>query len=173
METTPRRRLAFAGAALALLALPATIAFAGGPTAEKMRHHFGGPKSEEDVREHLDERADRLLERVSATEEQRAAVDGILDDLAPELYARRTAARDLRKDLRAELTAETIDRAALEDLRAEGIALADEGSRAVMNALADLAEVLTPEQRAQIGEAIDRQHEEGPPSEAPGRGPRR
>ena len=50
------------------------------------------------------------------------------------------------------LTQPSIDRGAIEALRAEQLALADAASKRLAQALADAAEVLTPEQRRRIYE---------------------
>ena len=50
---------------------------------------------------------------------------------------------------------DTIDRAALEQLRAERLADAELISKSLVGALADMAEVLSPEQREAFGERID------------------
>ena len=52
----------------------------------------------------------------------------------------------------------TIDRAALESLRAQELGLADAASRALVGALADVAETLTPAQRAELLELASRFH---------------
>jgi Spy/CpxP family protein refolding chaperone len=52
------------------------------------------------------------------------------------------------------LTQPSIDRAALEALRAEQLALADAASKRFIQALGDAAEVLTPEQRRNLDERI-------------------
>ena len=56
------------------------------------------------------------------------------------------------KDL---MLATTIDRAAVEAVRAERLADADTISKGVMKTLADVAEVLTPEQRVQLNERVE------------------
>jgi Spy/CpxP family protein refolding chaperone len=66
---------------------------------------------------------------------------------------------DTHKDLHAIFTAPTIDRSALEQLRAARMADVDEGSKILVQALADAADVLTPEQRAKIGAAMAHHHE--------------
>ena len=50
------------------------------------------------------------------------------------------------------MTAPTIDRTAIERLRAEQIALAETASKRIAQALADAAEVLNPEQRKKVAD---------------------
>ena len=74
----------------------------------------------------------------------------ILDVMLPD--------RDGFEVCRSILSGPTIDRAAIEKLRAEEMALADTLSRTVAAALADSAEVLTPEQRTELLERLGRFH---------------
>ena len=66
--------------------------------------------------------------------------------------------REHRERMFALLGADEIDRGALEELRAAELALAEQASRAFVSALADLAETLTPEQRAEL---LEHRHERG------------
>ena len=59
------------------------------------------------------------------------------------------------------LTQQTINRAALEKLRADQIALHEAASRRLIQAIADAAEVLTPEQRRKISNMAPRGGEGG------------
>ena len=52
------------------------------------------------------------------------------------------------------LTQPTVDRAAIETLRTEQLALADAASKRFAQALGDTAEVLTPEQRRKIDDRL-------------------
>ena len=54
------------------------------------------------------------------------------------------------------MSAPVIDRAALEQIRASQLQLAEQLSLRITQALADTAEVLTPEQRAALAERIQR-----------------
>ncbi len=52
----------------------------------------------------------------------------------------------------------SVDRAALEALRADQLQMAEQASRRFTQALADAADVLTPEQRKQLAERAGRWH---------------
>ena len=52
------------------------------------------------------------------------------------------------------LTQPTVDRSAIEALRAEQLSLADAASKRFAQALGDAAEVLTPEQRRKIDDRL-------------------
>ena len=117
----------------------------------------------------IEAHADRMIRHVSieidATTEQqdklRAIVRDAVKDLLPvreKVLAARTTAREL-------LTQQTIDRGAIEKLRADQIAIHDAASKRLVQAVADAAEALTPEQRRKLANML-------PPRGGPwGRGP--
>ena len=104
----------------------------------------------------IEERADRMVRHVAieidATTEQqeklRATVKAALKDILP----MRDKARATHLRARELLLAPTIDRAAIESLRAEQMALADAFTKRVADGLADMASVLTLEQRRKIAD---------------------
>src|SRR5579872_3613646 len=110
------------------------------------RHSMRGEMDPDSVAKFIDWRVSAMLSKVDATPEQKTKVADIakaaVRDLAP-LRAQHKAARDKAVEL---LTAPTLDRAALEKLRAEEMALADTLSKRVTQSIADAADVLTPEQ---------------------------
>ena len=57
------------------------------------------------------------------------------------------------------LTQPSVDRAAIEALRVEQMALADAASKRFTQALGDVAEVLTPEQRRKIDDRLTEMRE--------------
>src|SRR6185295_16976339 len=105
---------------------------------------------------------ERAFDSVGATSQQEAKAHDIVaatfKDFEP-MRARRDA---LRKEAVAILTAPTIDRAAAEKLRADHMAELDMASKRLVTALADLADVLTPEQRTALAERAKDWAERGP-----------
>jgi Spy/CpxP family protein refolding chaperone len=62
--------------------------------------------------------------------------------------------REARRAVMELLAKPNVDRAAIEAIRAQEIQSADAMSRRFVQSLADVAEVLTPEQRAQLAEKM-------------------
>ena len=52
----------------------------------------------------------------------------------------------------------TIDRAAMEQWRQDQMRLADSASRRILQAVADCAEILTPEQRVELADQLKLRH---------------
>jgi len=109
-----------------------------------------------DPAQRIERGVERMLGRVDATDEQKRKVTEILKGAAKELQAMRSGARGMRGEVASLLKAETIDRAAMEKLRADRIASADAASKRMTQAIADAAEVLTPKQRAELAERMER-----------------
>jgi Spy/CpxP family protein refolding chaperone len=96
----------------------------------------------------------KMLDQLGATADQKNRVQAILRaGFAPMAQTHRDMAQT-HGALQAILTAPTIDRAALEQLRTAEIARLDDSSRIMTKALADAADVLTPEQRARLVKLI-------------------
>lgn len=149
-------KLAIVGVVAAgLLAVPATFAFAGGGGWKPCG---GEARSAEDVRARLGHFEDRALDRVDATDEQRDRIGAILDDTAPRVFSHKQQLASLHEEAGELLVADTVDRAAIEDLRGDAVAAFDAATRDVFAAVADVAEVLTPEQRRELADLLDGWH---------------
>jgi Spy/CpxP family protein refolding chaperone len=148
--------VAGAGGLAALLAAPA---LGGGPFGHghgfgRWGHHGRHGLDEDRLRAH----AEWLLRGVDGvTDAQLDRIVSIASSTARELHAGRDRHGDHAAIVTA-LSAETVDRAALDTLRAEHVAALEAGSRKLTEALAQIAEVLTPEQRAQLAAQVEKLH---------------
>jgi Spy/CpxP family protein refolding chaperone len=164
-----RRDVWVVGLALAVLgagviAVPTAMAFRG--LGGHGGHGHGMMKDPEQARAHAAFAVEWAFRAVDATDQQkedgRVVVERLIDQLIPlreqHLAHREAVARELVKP--------QIDRAALEQLRTEGLGMADEATRIVVDGVADLAEVLSPEQRRELLELAHRFHGGGHPPAA-------
>lgn len=121
------------------------------------RSGFGaGPIDPAAVEEHLDRMLKHLYVEIDATDEQKQRLDPVVKQAAKDLLPLRDKARAARKRAVELLTADTIDRGAVETLRTEQIQLAEQASRRLTQAFADVAEVLTPAQRKEIAARMEK-----------------
>ena len=161
---SPRRRF-FRRAAIATVV--ATLATGVGLKAFAWGHggggwHRGGFMGAHLDPARLDEHLDRMLKHlyveVDATPAQQQQLGPIVKAAARDLLPMRDRMREARQQAVALLSEPTVDRAALEVLRAGQLQLAEQASRRLTQALADVADVLTPEQRKQLAERMGRWH---------------
>lgn len=119
---------------------------------------MGGPIDPARLDEHLDRMLKHLYVEVDATDAQKQQLAPIVKAAVRDLLPMRDRMRDARMQAVALLSQPTVDRAALEALRANQLQLAEQASRRVTQALADAADVLTPEQRKALADRIVRWH---------------
>ena len=119
---------------------------------------MGGPIDPAKLDEHLDRMLKHLYVEVDATEAQKLQLGPIVKAAARDLLPMRDRMREARAQAVTLLSAPTVDRVALEALRAGQLQLAEQASRRFTQALADVADVLTPEQKKQIAEHVARRH---------------
>ena len=101
---------------------------------------------------------DHMLDGLNATDAQRTQIKQIAAAAAVDVKSQAQSGRDLRRSGMQIFTAPTVDAAAAEQLRQQTLAQHDQMSKRVTQAMLDVARVLTPEQRAKIGERMrDRQ----------------
>ena len=161
-ESKPdKRRKFFKRAAIATLigGIAAGIGFKayaqGGGCGWLRCGYAAGPLDPAAVDQHLDRALKHLYVEIDATDEQKQRLEPIVKQAVKDLLPVREKAHAARKQAIELLAAERIDRGAIEALRAEHIQLAEQASRRLTQALADVAEVLTPAQRKQIAERME------------------
>lgn len=95
-------------------------------------------------------RLNYILDAIKATPEQSEKIKAIVQKARDDIRSKREGFMDARDKMAEVLGAATINRAAAETIRTERIQVVDEVSKTLMTAMLDAAEVLTPEQRAQM-----------------------
>lgn len=153
---TPRRR------ALALAAFAVATGLVGfgigKATSGHFGHRFGGgfgmhrTVDADTLIRQTDAGVGRVLGKVDATTEQKTKAADITKAAIKDLLPLRDTHSAVRDKLAAALKADKIDRAVIEQLRTEELALAETLSKRAAQALADVAEILSPAQRAKLVE---------------------
>jgi Spy/CpxP family protein refolding chaperone len=174
-----RRGLWLAGGVLAVVAAVASVA----PVAWAFRgfsghsfggHGFGGHRGHFGMllthdpaaaKQHAGMAIEFALRGVNANDEQKQQARRIAERLIDELGPLAEQHHEHHQALVRELGKAQIDRAAIEQLRKQELALADQASKAALGAVTELADVLTPEQRNELIDFARRFHG----SEAPTR----
>ncbi len=165
--TTPPRRSGKGRMAL-LAAVVALVAGTAGSLATSAMSYAEGPwqagfmASPFDpaaLDKHIEHVMKHLAVEVDATQDQTAKLVAIAQAAAKDLLPlREKVAADHQRAVEL-LSASSIDRTAIEKLRAEHIGLAETASKRIAQALDDAADVLTPEQRRTLVERISSWHQ--------------
>jgi len=128
-----------------------------------MMNPFGGPLTPEQMADRADRMVRHVAIEIDATADQQAKLEAIVKSAVTDLAPMREKLLTARQQARDLLTAPTVDRTAIEKLRADQIATMDTLSKRVTQALGDAAEVLNPAQRQKLGDML-------PALGGPGRG---
>jgi Spy/CpxP family protein refolding chaperone len=99
---------------------------------------------------------ERLGWITDASTEQKAKINAIAQKAADDIFALRQKHLEARKQVLDTLAAPTVDRARLETLRTDQMKLAETATKRITDAVANVAEVLTPAQRAELGQRVER-----------------
>lgn len=160
-QPNTKRRWAIAGigGAIAVGLVTLSALGQGGPGMHGYHGHGRWAEmSPEEASKRIEKSVNWVLADVGATAEQKQRVAQIAKDAAQELkplHKQHKEARTRAVDLFAQ---PTIDRAAIEQLRADELQLAETMSKRVAKAIADAAEVLTPEQRVKLAAGWKKRH---------------
>ena len=112
-----------------------------------------GPEAQ---RERAEFATDWMLNKVNATDAQRTQIKAIVAATLQDLAPVRDEHNQHREAFLAALTQPNVDRATLEDLRRAELQLAQNASERIVTALAEVADVLTPEQRTELVKMVER-----------------
>jgi periplasmic protein CpxP/Spy len=153
-----RRHGTHRGGLLLLILVALVAGLAGGYVGRSFAQgfgHFRGPTGfggadAAKVDEHVEWMVRHFAVEVDATPEQKDKLTAIAKRAAKDLIPLREKLDAARKQALGLIGAASVDRGAIEALRVEHMRLADAASKRVAEALADAADVLTPEQRQKI-----------------------
>ena len=129
----------------------------GGPGMRHGMHHgggMGGGMMFGGSPERAARMIDSMLDGLNASDAQRNQIKQIAAAAAADMKAQMQAGRGLRQRGMEIFAAPTVDAAAAEQLRQQMLQQHDQMSRRMTQAMVDVARVLTPEQRAKIGERL-------------------
>jgi Spy/CpxP family protein refolding chaperone len=101
---------------------------------------------------------DRALKHVEASDDQRRQVEAIVARLHGLHRSLRAGRDEARAEALAILSADQVDRARLDALRVRQVQKLEAASRQIAAASADVADVLTPEQRRKLAEWLQDMH---------------
>jgi Spy/CpxP family protein refolding chaperone len=124
-------------------------------------HRFFGHRrhDSEAAREHMQYAAGWMLKRLDVEGDVKEQIQARLDIAFDELMPLMEAHKDARETwLETVLGTDEVDREALEAQRRTIMASADRATQILSNTIADVAEMLTPEQRAAIAERLRSHH---------------
>lgn len=115
---------------------------------------MGGPLTPAQIDDRIDRMTKHMAIELDATADQQAKIAGIAKAAVDDLRPLREKAQAAHSQAVALLTASTIDRSAIEQLRAQQLGLADTASKRIAQAVADASEVLNPEQRRKVADWV-------------------
>lgn len=116
-------------------------------------HHRMTPEA---AKEHAQVATKWALREIDASDEQQDRVNKVVGGAIDDLFRLKDQHQANREAFAAQLGGPTIDRGSLEEIRKSEMALADDASRRFVQAMADVAEVLTPEQRKALLDHVHR-----------------
>ena len=147
----------------ALFALVAGVAAVAGVGA--VAHEAGmpiglhhAPMTADEITAHTDMFLQHVYVETAATDAQKAQIEPLVRQALTDLLPLHDHARDFHQQALAALSGDRVDRVALETLRAEHMQAADAASRRITQALADVADVLTPAQRKALAAHVAQLH---------------
>ena len=154
------RRLLLAGAfAASFLAGGFVMSGAGAMAADMaMGHAMGHGAGHGGMHAMMGAHLDEMLAKVDATADQKTRIHAIMKDAMAAMGPVHERLASTHGEIHRLLAAPTVDRAALEQLRAARIADLDQASKVLVQAMADAADVLNAGQREKLGTMMAQHH---------------
>jgi len=126
----------------------------GGPGGWHARHDM----SPELRAKRVDLMIEEMLDGIDVSADQKSRISTIVTTMMQDMQPLRAQRFEARREAIEILTRPTVDREAIEAFRVEKLKLAEAASKRLTQGIADIAEVLTPEQRTALAEKFSRNH---------------
>jgi periplasmic protein CpxP/Spy len=123
----------------------------GGGVGAGMGMHGGGMMGNP---ERMGRMLDHMLDGLNATDAQRTQIKQIAQAASTDMSAQRESNRALHQKAMQIFTTPNVDAVAAEQVRQQMLAQHDQMSKRTLQAMLDASKVLTPEQRAKLGERM-------------------
>lgn len=152
----------FGRALFGVLAIVGVVTVAGalfGPSCGYAGWHHGGHHwSQGDITKRMDKMTDRLIDHVDASAAQEQQIKAITSSYLPRIQSMKSAQLDSRNKLTQLFTQAETDRTQLNRIRKDALGLLDKNSEVLAEMVADIADVLTIEQRQKLAGDIAEFH---------------
>jgi len=162
MSTRLRQLLLNRYTVLAFIAgagLSAGVAALAQATGSGVLHHgMMMSSSPADMSAHVDHVLKHLYVELDATDAQKAQIDPLVKQAMSDLAPLHAQAQMAHTQLTQALTQPTVDRNALEAVRAAHIQLADQASKRFVQLIGDVSDILTPTQRQALAKHLQQIH---------------
>jgi len=122
--------------------------------SRKERPHGFSNMSDAEIEKRITRLVKHVAIEIDATSEQQQKITALVTAIAKDMKPLRQTFKDSREDIQELLLAPMIDRVALEKIRSERIADAEKTSKELVNTVADLAEILSLDQRKILDKRI-------------------
>ncbi|MDT9001907.1 periplasmic heavy metal sensor [Paucibacter sp. APW11] len=152
---TRKTVIAFASGALMASGL-AAVAGEGMPAMHA--HMAASASTPQGAAAHADKMLKHLYAEIDATPAQQAAIGPLVKQAVQDLFPLRQQAHSAHAQALQLVQQTPIDRAALENARQQHLQLADQASRRLVQLIADIGDQLTPAQRQQLVQHINKMH---------------
>ncbi len=159
---SPGSRLFNRYTAAAFVLGAAVVAGVGASAFGMSGYHHGmmmdGTHSSAEVSAHVDHVLKHLYVEIDASPAQQAQIEPLVKQAVNDLMPLATQIHGAHAQVMQALTAATIDRNALEGMRAQHLQLADQASKRIVQLVEDVGDVLSVEQRKALAEHLERMH---------------
>jgi protein CpxP len=145
-------------AGAALVGGVATLAQADGMSGWHHGMTLDGTHSAADVSAHVDHMLKHFYVEIEATDAQKAQIDPLVKQAVNDLLPLHSQLQTAHTHARQALAQATVDRASLEAARVEHLQFADQASKRIVQLIADVGDVLTPEQRKSLADHLEHMH---------------